>query len=188
MSGGPNIYQERWTERLECRIHPSCRFGDDIVMGFGVIIEEGVSIGNNALIDHYTVIRPDVRIGDHSEIRQFCFIAEGASIGEQVKIFQFSNICKNAVIEDRVYIGPKVVLTNTKKISHNRQYRPVIDPPIIRYGARIGTGAIIMPGVIVGRNALVGARSIVTHDVPDNAIVKGIAACIVGEVPEEERL
>jgi len=146
------------------------------------------AVGENVLIESYTFIRPNVTIGDNTEIRQFCFIAEGAKIGSNVKIFQFSNICKNAIIEDCVYIGPGVTLTNTQKIAHLRSYKPIIDAPVIKYGARIGSRAVILPGVTIGRNALIGAGAVVTKDVPDNEIYYGNPARYKGDVPEGERI
>lgn len=182
------IYEERFSRRLGAPISLDTMIGEDVVLGFGVVIEENVLVGNNVLIESYSIIRPGVIIGDNTEIRPFCFIAEGARIGRKVKIFQYVNICKDAIIEDCVYIGPKTILTNTRKIAHLRKYRPEIDPPKICYGARIGTNVTILPGITIGRNALVGAGSVVTKDIPDLAVAIGSPARIVGEVLPGERI
>jgi len=81
-----------------------------------------------------------------------------------------------------------VVMTNTRKISHGRSYEPEIEGPVIKYGARIGSGAIILPGITIGREALVGAGCVVTKDVPDYTVFMGIPGECKGEVPEDERL
>jgi acetyltransferase-like isoleucine patch superfamily enzyme len=169
-------------------ISPTATFGQNVRIGRNVIIEDHVWIGDNVLIDHNTIIRPGVFIGDNSEIRPNCFIAEAARIGSRVKIFQFSNISKGAVIADRVYIGARVTFTNTRKISHERDFDPVLAAPIVEYGVRIGSVVTILPGITIGKNALIGACALVTRDVGENDIMMGVPAKRVGEVPIEERI
>lgn len=154
----------------------------------GAIIEEGVSIGHGCFIGHYSIIRKDVTVGDNSEIRQLCFIAQGVTIGSGVKIFQLSNISKGSIIEDRAYIGANVLFTNTNKISHGRHYDPAIEGIYIEYGARIASGVSILPGVRIGREALIGLGSVVTKDCDPFWIYFGNPAEKVKPVPEEERL
>jgi len=178
-----------WKPEVAARlIHPITSIGRDVEVCFGVVIEESVIIHGPGFIGYYTIIRPRVLIGSHTEVRAHCHIAEEAEIGSGVKIFQCSNISKQCRIEDRVYIGAGVVMTNTRKISHGRSYEPEIEGPVIKYGARIGSGAIILPGITIGREALVGAGCVVTKDVPDYTVFMGIPGECKGEVPEDERL
>ncbi len=169
-------------------ISPTAHFGLNLRIGFNVIIGDHVQIGDNVLIDHNTIIRPNVVIGDNSEIRPFCFIAEGAEIGNRVKIFQYSNISKGAIIHDRVYIGAKVLFTNTRRISHERDFDPQLAAPVIEQGVRIGSGAILLPNIKVCKNALIGAGAVITRDVQENDIMMGVPGKRVGEVPIEERI
>lgn len=169
-------------------ISPTAAFGQNVQIGFNVIIGDHVMIGDNVLIDHNTIIRPNVVIGDYTEIRPNCFIAEGAQIGSRVKIFQYSNISKGAIISDRVYIGARVTFTNTRIISHERDFDPILEPPIIGYGVRIASGAMLLPGITVGKNALIGACALVNDDVGENDKMLGMPAKRVGEVPIEERI
>lgn len=169
-------------------ISPTATFGQNIQIGFHVIIGDHVKIGDNVLIDHSTIIRPNVIIGDNTEIRPFCFIAEGAKIGNRVKIFQYSNISKGAIIHDRVYIGAKVLFTNTRRISHERDFDPSLAAPVIEQGVRIGSGAILLPNIKIAKNALIGAGAVVVRDVCENDIIMGIPGKRVGEVPIEERI
>lgn len=159
-----------------------------VVVERGVVIEQGVVIEAPAFIGYNTIIRPRVRMDAFSEIRANCYIAEEATIGSHVKIFQFSNISKGAVIEDHVYIGARVLFTNTYKISHGRSYEPRIEGPRVCYGARIASGAIILPGIRIGKNALVGAGSVVTRDVQDETVVMGVPARATRIITDEERL
>ena len=128
------------------------------------IIEPGVIMGDNCYIGHFTVIRPGVIIGDHIEIRAHCFVAADAQIGSYTNINQFTNICRDTIIEDYVFVGPGVIMTNTKKIAFRRDYDDISQAPYIEYGARIGGGTTICPNVRIGRNSLIGAGSVVTKD------------------------
>ncbi len=164
----------------------TAKIGEGTEVQCGAVIEDGVQIGKNCFIGYYTIIRPDVIIGDNTEIRPHCFIAEAARIGSYVRIFQFSNISKLSILEDYVYIGARVLLTNTPRIAYYRKYKPELKGVLILRGARIASGAILLPGVKVGEEALVGAGAIVTKDVPAREIHFGAPAQKRGNVPEME--
>jgi len=152
------------------------------------ILEEGCMVDVSCYIGHYTIIRPKAYIGLKSEIRAHCFIAEGAQIGINTHVFQYSNIGAYTIIENDVWIGPRVLICNTKNIAHCRPYDTKISPSIIRQGARIASGVVILPDVEIGKNALVGAGSVVTKNVPPNTIVYGNPAKVTGIVPLKERI
>lgn len=154
----------------------------------GVVIEDAVRIGRDCFLGYYTIIRPGVVIGNHSEIRSNCYIAEDVRIGNQTHIFQYTNVGKGTIIEDRVWIGAKVMITNTKNIAHLRPYKTELHPVTIKYGARIASSVLINPGVTIGENATVGAGSVVTKDVPDGEIWFGNPAKYHKAVSELERL
>lgn len=154
----------------------------------GAVIEEDVVIRDNCFIGYYSIIRPKVFIGCHSEIRAHCFIAEGAHISAGVKIFQFSNVGAGTIIERMAYLGPRVLITNTRKISHGRSYSPFIESVTIRFGARIGGGSVILPGVEIGSNSVVGAGSVVTKSIPKNMVALGNPAKVIKEIKPEEMM
>ena len=111
----------------------------------------------------------DSEIGDNCNIGSYTEIS-GAKIGNNVRIGAFTFICKMVTIEDNVFIGPRVTFLHDKyPPSHGVHWKEII----VKEGAVIGGGAIILPGVTIGRNALIGAGSIVTKDVPDNVTVIG---------------
>jgi UDP-2-acetamido-3-amino-2,3-dideoxy-glucuronate N-acetyltransferase len=152
------------------------------------IIEDGVEIGENCYIGHFTIIRPGVVIGDNSEVRANCFIAPNAKIGNNTNIYQYSNICQDAIIEDYVYIGPKVLFTNTRKIAFKREYEFSCTPPYVEYGTRIGGGVILCPNVRVARNCMIGAGSVVTKSTEAEWVYFGNPAVKKRRVPEDELL
>jgi len=152
------------------------------------IIESGAEIGEGCYIGHYAVIRPGVMIGNNSQVRAHCFIAEGAIIGEHTQVMQFSNICRGCIIENYVFVGMGCMTTNTRKIAYKRKYKDIAEPPIIRYGARIGARVTILPGVEIASNCLIGAGSVVTKTTFSRRIYIGSPAVDVGRVPDEEML
>jgi UDP-2-acetamido-3-amino-2,3-dideoxy-glucuronate N-acetyltransferase len=150
------------------------------------IIEENVKIGKDCYIGHFTIIRPGVVIGDNSEIRAHCFIAPNAKIGNNTNIYQYSNICQDAIIEDCVYIGPKVLFTNTRKIAFNRNYDFICTPPYVEYGVRIGGGVVLCPNVRLRKNCMIGAGAVVTKDTEEGWMYVGNPAKKIRLVNQEE--
>jgi acetyltransferase-like isoleucine patch superfamily enzyme len=173
-------------------ISPYCFVYDDKAIGqgtkieHGAIVEPGALVGKNCFIGYYTVIRPGVVLADNSQVRYSCYVAEGAQIGEHTHIFQYSNIGKDTIIEDKVWIGAKVMITNTPNIAHLRPFATKIFPPIIKYGARIASCAIINPGVTIGRNASIGSGAVVTKDIPDGEVWFGNPAKFIRKVKANE--
>lgn len=119
-------------------------------------------------------------IGDGSKIGTFVEIQKGARIGKQVKVSSHSFICEGVTIEDEVFIGHGVMFINDKyprstttKGQLQTEEDWVCTPTLIKRGASIGSNATILCGVTVGEGALVGAGSVVTHDVADGVVVAG---------------
>ena len=121
-------------------------------------------------------------IGDESRIGPFVEIQKGVVIGKRVKVQSHSFICEGVTIEDGVFVGHGVMFINDKypvSVLPEGAPQPVWDLTRICKGASIGSNATILGGITVGANALVGAGSVVTSDVPENAIVAGNPARIL---------
>jgi len=119
-------------------------------------------------------------IGDDSKVGTFVEIQKGARIGKRVKISSHTFICEGVTIEDEVFIGHGVMFINDKyprAVTATGQLQTEADwectPTLIKRGASIGSNATILCGVTVGEGALVGAGSVVTHDVAPGAVVAG---------------
>ena len=156
------------------------------------IIDEGAQIGPNSSVWHWTHISANATIGSDCSIGQNVFIGNNVVIGNKVKIQNNVSIYQ-AVIEDGVFIGPHVCFTNDKvpraiDIKGNIKSGGVetsdwkILPITVRYGASIGAGSILLPGVNIGKFALIGAGSVVTKDVPDYGLVVGNPSRVIGFV------
>jgi UDP-2-acetamido-3-amino-2,3-dideoxy-glucuronate N-acetyltransferase len=154
-----------------CVIFPDVTLGQGTRLGNFVLIRSNTQIGQNCTIGSYVDIEGDVAIGNHVSLQSACYITRGV------------------IIEDEVFCGPRVTTMNDKRIVHRRANLTFVRAaPCILRAARIGGGSVLLPGVTIGQNALVGAGSVVTRDVPDYAIVIGNPARVVGQVPQDERL
>jgi dTDP-4-amino-4,6-dideoxygalactose transaminase/acetyltransferase-like isoleucine patch superfamily enzyme len=124
----------------------------------------------------------ECEIGDNSRIGTFVEIQKGARIGRNVKVSTHTFICEGVTIEDDVFVGHNVSFINDRYPRATASGRLQTDddwqcvPTLVRRGASIGTSATIMCGVTIGENAIVGAGSVVTEDVPPNTIVAGVPA------------
>jgi acetyltransferase-like isoleucine patch superfamily enzyme len=125
-------------------------------------------------------------VGDETKIGAFVEIQKNATIGKRCKISSHTFICEGVVIEDNVFIGHGVMFTNDSyprataaggALQTETDWK--VEPTVIKKGASIGSGATILCNLNVGENAIVGAGSVVTKDVPPNAIVAGNPARVL---------
>ncbi len=151
------------------------------------VIFPDVTIGEGTRLGNFVLIRAQTRIGPGCVIGSYVDIEGEVAIGAYVSLQSACYITRGVVIEDEVFCGPRVTTMNDKRMTYRRPNLKFVraSPRILR-GARVGGGSVLLPGVTIGANALVGAGSVVTKDVPDRAIVLGNPARVVGRVPDEE--
>jgi len=126
-------------------------------------------------------------IGDESKIGTFVEIQKGAKIGRRCKVSSHSFICEGVTLEDEVFVGHGVMFTNDlypRATNADGSLKTDADwtcvPTLVRKGAAIGSNATILCGITIGARATIGAGSVVTKDVPDDAVVAGNPARVVG--------
>lgn len=136
-------------------------------------------IGVGTKLWQFVVALPGARIGAHCNICSHCFIENDVLIGDCVTIKNGVQLWDGLRIGDNVFIGPNVTFSNDKfpRSKHHIESMLVTE---IESGASVGAGATILPGLKIGRNAMVGGGAVVTRSVPANAIVVGNPARIVG--------
>jgi acetyltransferase-like isoleucine patch superfamily enzyme len=136
------------------------------------VIYAGNVIGRNFQTGNKVNIRESNRIGDNVSVGTLSVIEHHVEIGDHVRIHTQVFIPEFSVLEEGCWIGPNVVLTNAKyPLSPGVKDR--LAGPVIRKGAKIGANATLLPGVVIGENALVGAGSVVVRDVPPGGVVAG---------------
>ncbi len=123
------------------------------------------NIGEDTNIWQFCVVLKNARIGKNCNICSNCFVENDVIIGDNVTVKCGVQIWDGMVVEDNVFIGPNVTFCNDRHPkSRNKDWK--LEPVIIKKGASIGANATILPGVTIGENAMIGAGSVVTKDVP----------------------
>lgn len=130
-------------------------------------------------------------IGDDTRVGAFVEIQKNAVIGARCKISSHSFVCEGVVIEDEVFVGHGVMFINDRypraasggRLQTDGDWQVV--PTLVRRRASIGTGAVILCGVTIGQEAVVGAGAVVTHDVPDAAVVAGVPSRLIRDLKQD---
>jgi len=148
------------------------------------IIEQPSSIGQGTRIWHFTHVMPHTEIGKNCIIGQNVFVGENVSIGDNVKIQNNVSVFEGVTLEDDVFCGPACVFTNVESPRSHVSRRGQFIPTLVKKGTTIGANATIVCGNTIGRYALIGAGSVVTHDIPDHALAYGNPARVRGWVCE----
>ncbi len=144
-------------------------------------IVESDKIGENTEIRAFTHVFPDVIIGVDCNIGTHVFIGNDVTIGDRVTIKSGTQLSGGIIIENDVFIGTNSTFSSDF-FPREQQNREKSGKTIIRNGASVGANATLFPGIIVGKNAVIGAGSVVTQNVPPNAIISGNPAVKEGYV------
>ena len=145
------------------------------------MIKEDVKMGENCFVPHPELVNLyGCKIGDNCKIGSFVEIRSGVTVGNNCKIQAGVFIPDGVTIEDNVFLGPHVVFTNDKYPKATNKKGGLLTeeeweqlPTLVKKGASLGANCTIVCGVTIGEDALVGAGSVVTKDVPDRAVVYG---------------
>ena len=156
-------------------------------------ISEDVSLGPGVRIFHPELVNLyGCTIGADTKIGAFVEIQKGASIGAHCKISSHTFICEGVTIENEVFVGHGVMFINDRypRATTGGQLQTEADwqviPTLVKRGASIGSGAVIICGVTIGERALIGAGAVVTHDVPPRTVVAGVPARFIRSLPPDE--
>jgi len=161
------------------------KIGKDSILCPRVTLCTGVEIGEGTMLGNNVSVREECTIGDDCIIAGDVSINYHTLIGDRVKIMDNTHITGNMIIEDDVFISALVCTTNDNSIGRKGWHDQIIGPTIKRF-ATVGGGANLLPGITIGENAIVGASSVVTKNVPDRTVVMGIPAKVIRDVRAEE--
>lgn len=143
-------------------------------------IDEGAEIGSKTRIWHYSHVMPKAKIGQKCVLGQNVFVANNVTLGDGVKVQNNVSIYEGVDIEDYVFCGPSMVFTNVINPRSEIERKSEYQRTLVRRGATLGANCTIVCGTTIGQYAFVAAGAVVTHDIPDFALVAGVPAQRVG--------
>ena len=155
--------------------------GDNSIIRSHTVIYAGNIIGNNFQTGNKANIRELNEIGNNISIGSLSIIEHHVKIANRVRIHSQVFVPEYSTLEEMCWLGPNVVLTNAK-YPLSLDVKKNLTGPTIRKGAKIGANSTLLPGIIVGKNALIGAGSVVTKDVSDNAVMAGNPAKFLNDI------
>lgn len=151
--------------------------GDGAVIRSHTVIYAGNRIGDNFRTGNKVNIRENNTIGNNVSIGTMSIIEHHVTIGDSVRIHSHAFIPEHCILKNNVWIGPYVVLTNAKYPAEPGT-KENLEGVVLEENCKIGASTTILPGVIVGANALVGAGSLVTRDIPPDVTAYGHPAVV----------
>jgi acetyltransferase-like isoleucine patch superfamily enzyme len=146
------------------------RLGSDVIVGDQACVRERCQLGDRVVIGRGSLVENDTTVGARTRVQANAYVTAYSELGEDV------------------FIAPGVVTTNDNFMGRTEERLALMRGPVIRRGARIGGGAVLLPGIEIGEEAFVGAGAVVIRDVPARAVVVGNPARQIREVPESELL
>jgi acetyltransferase-like isoleucine patch superfamily enzyme len=167
---------------------PPAEIGDGTVVSTGAIVFAGARIGAGCILGDQSCVRERVTIADDVVVGRGSLVENDTTVGRGTRIQAGAYVTAYSTLEEDVFIAPCVVTTNDNFMGRTERRHELIKGPTIRRGARIGGGAILLPGVEIGEDAFVGAGAVVTKDVERRMLVVGNPARVMRGVPQDELL
>lgn len=138
---------------------------------------KSTQIGAGTTVWQFCVVLARAVIGRNVNLCSHCFVENDVVIGDNVTVKNGNYLYDGLTLEDDVFVGPNVTFTNDKS-PRSKQHQAQVARTLVKRGASIGGGAVILPGLTIGERAMIGAGAVVTKDVPADAVVYGDAARI----------
>jgi acetyltransferase-like isoleucine patch superfamily enzyme len=167
---------------------PRLELGAGTIVSTGAVVFAGTTVGERVVVGDQACVRERCTIGDDVVIGRGSLVENDTSVGALTKIQAHAYITAYSLLEENVFIAPCVITTNDNFMGRTEKRHELVKGPTIRRGARIGGGAVLLPGIEVGEEAFVGAGAVVLRDVPARAVMVGSPARQIREVADEELL
>jgi UDP-2-acetamido-3-amino-2,3-dideoxy-glucuronate N-acetyltransferase len=167
---------------------PPLELGEGTIVSTGSVVFAGTTIGARVILGDQSCVRERCVLGDDVVVGRGSLVENDTTIGARTKIQANAYVTAYSILEVDVFIAPGVVTTNDNFMGRTEQRHALRKGPTIRRGARIGGGAVLLPGIEVGEEAFVGAGAVVVRNVPPRALVVGNPARQIRDVPDEELL
>jgi acetyltransferase-like isoleucine patch superfamily enzyme len=157
----------------------------DVTVCCGAVLYAGAHIGSRAIMGDQAQVRERARIGPDSIVGCRSSVDVDAQVGARVLIQSGVYVAKGALVEDDVFLAPGVMTTDCHTMGRHPRGES-LRGPTLRRACRIGGGAVLGPGVVIGEEAFVAAGAVVIRDVGERAVVMGVPARVVRRVPDED--
>ena len=167
---------------------PPAKVGNDCLIGAHVVIYAGAIVDNNVLVADTAAIRENVSVGEYTIVGRGATVENFCSVGKKCKLETGCYITAYSKIEDFCFIAPKVTTTNDNYLGRTEERFKHFKGVTVRKGGRIGGGSVILPGIEIGEDAVIGAGSVVTKNVPARKVYVGVPAKYFRDTPEEQLL
>jgi acetyltransferase-like isoleucine patch superfamily enzyme len=167
---------------------PPLELGPGTIVSTGAVVFAGTRIGARVIVGDQACVRERCEVGDDAVIGRGALVENDTTIGALTKIQAEAYITAYSTLEEEVFIAPCVITTNDNFMGRTEKRHALRRGPTIRRGARIGGGAVLLPGIEIGEEAFVGAGAVVLSDVQPRAVVVGNPARQIREVPDDELL
>ncbi|HET8979971.1 MAG TPA: DapH/DapD/GlmU-related protein [Solirubrobacteraceae bacterium] len=161
--------------------------GDAVTICCGAVVYAGARIDAGAIIGDQAQVRERSVVGAGSVVGRGSTVDFAARVGQRVSIQTLVYVTAETLVEDDVFIGPGVVMTNDDTMGRHPSGERLLGP-VLRRGCRVGGGAVLTPGVVIGEEAFVAAGAVVTRDVSARDVVLGVPGRAVRRVGEEDLL
>jgi acetyltransferase-like isoleucine patch superfamily enzyme len=181
----PTLSPRSTAKREELR---PLELGAGTIVSTGAVVFAGTTLGERVIVGDQACVRERCTIGDEVVIGRGSLVENDTSVGALTKIQAHAYITAYSLLEENVFIAPCVITTNDNFMGRTEKRHELVKGPTIRRGARVGGGAVLLPGIEVGEEAFVGAGAVVLRDVPPRAVMVGSPARQIREVPGEELL
>jgi acetyltransferase-like isoleucine patch superfamily enzyme len=155
---------------------PPLSLGRDCVVGAGAVVYAGTTLADNVFLGDGALVREDCSVGSFTVIGSGCLVENDVTIGRKVKIQSGAYITAHMMIEDEVFIAPMVVSTNDNSMGRGEKRFALVKGATIRRRARVGGGAVLLPGIEVREESFIAAGAVVTKDTEAAKITLGVPA------------
>jgi acetyltransferase-like isoleucine patch superfamily enzyme len=162
--------------------------GAGTIVSTGAVVFAGTTVGERVVVGDQACVRERCTIGDDVVIGRGSLVENDTSVGALTKIQAHAYITAYSLLEENVFIAPCVITTNDNFMGRTEKRHELVKGPTIRRGARVGGGAVLLPGIEVGEEAFVGAGAVVLRDVPPRAVMVGSPARQIRDVADDELL
>jgi acetyltransferase-like isoleucine patch superfamily enzyme len=167
---------------------PPLEIGPGTIVSTGAVVFAGTRLGARVIVGDQSCVRERCEIGDDAVIGRGTLVENDTTIGALTKIQANAYITAYSTLENEVFIAPCVITTNDNFMGRTERRHALRRGPTIRRGARVGGGAVLLPGIEIGEEAFVGAGAVVLGDVPARAVMVGNPARQIRDVPDDELL